>query len=364
MNTKQRFGSSRGVFCPYKSSIKTITDYLKLFVLMVGALIGVGFISGAEIYQFFARFKNGFVFGILAFFILLFVLTMRILDNNKDCKTYLKMFNLNKNHANNTFYQKTKIKLFLQNLSVVLVAGAMVSGLKNLILNLLNDNYYLFFCFCLVVVFFLLYFGVDWLAKFNIFVVFIICVMVVAMAQSLNCCTEKLGEMFSFEAEFYSFKNITIPILFSGIYVFMNIVQIKPVCDAVGVKYNKKLNIVYSLIFSFIMSLVVFVFVLFLNKHRYLCEFDMPLLSFFKINGNKHLLRLFLVGMFACLISTLLSCLIGIKERLKTVFHSNLYQTFLSIMLAVLVGTLDFSVFISLIYPLIGVINFIVFVFL
>ena len=35
---------------------------------------------------------------------------MRILDNNKDCKTYLKMFNLNKNHANNTFYQKTKIK--------------------------------------------------------------------------------------------------------------------------------------------------------------------------------------------------------------------------------------------------------------
>ena len=49
MDTKQVFELNKAVFCPHILVIKTIKDYFKLFVLMVGALVGVGFISGAEI---------------------------------------------------------------------------------------------------------------------------------------------------------------------------------------------------------------------------------------------------------------------------------------------------------------------------
>lgn len=364
MDTKQGFEPNKAVFRPHILVIKTIKDYFKLFVLMVGALVGVGFISGAEIYQFFARFKNGFIFGAITFFILLFVLISKVLNKNTHCKTHLKMSNLNKNHAKNTFYQKLRIKSFLQILSIVLVAGAMISGLRNLILNLLNNNYYLIFCICLTLVFFLLYFGVDQLVKFNCFVIFIVVVIVFIMTKSLAKNTTNLGEILGLNLGSYSFKNITMPLLFSGVYVFMNIVQIQPVCEAVGIRQNKKSNIIYSLVFSLIMTFIVCLFVLFLSNHEYLCEYDMPLLTFFKIKGNKFLLSLFSVGMFACLISTLLSCLLGIKQGLKSVFSSNLWQTFLAVVLALFVGMLDFSVFISIIYPVIGVINFIIFVFM
>ena len=176
--------------------------------------------------------------------------------------------------------------------------------------------------------FVLLYFGVDQLVEFNCFVIFIIAAIIFVMAKSTVGYTTNLGDIFNANLGLHSFKNITTPILFSGVYVFMNIVQIQPVCEAVGIRQNKKSNIIYSLVFSLIMTFIVCLFVLFLSNHECLCEYDMPLLAFFKIKGNKFLLSLFSVGMFACLISTLLSCLLGIKQGLKSVFSSNLPRSY------------------------------------
>ena len=112
-----------------------------------------------------------------------------------------------------------------------------------------------------------------------------------------------------------------------------------------------------------IIAIIVFIFAVFLKCNTNLAKSDMPMLNYFK-NSNKFLLNMFIVGLFAGLVSTLLSCLIGIKSMFVKLTKSNIWQTFLSVLLSLVVGMIDFSVFVSAIYPVVGVINLIIFVFL
>ena len=89
---------------------KWLVKSLKLIVMLICAIVGVGFVSGAEIVQFYSRFGKNSYFGLIVFFLLIFVLVLKILTISNNSENELKMNNLNKICTKNTFLLKFKIK--------------------------------------------------------------------------------------------------------------------------------------------------------------------------------------------------------------------------------------------------------------
>lgn len=354
-----------------KSGFSVAKKYVSLMLVMLCSFIGVGFVSGAEIYEFFVRFK-GFAFvGILLFFVLCFLFCRKILlvsNNNQIQKSNLEKINLKmqknlKSNIKNTFYVKNYLKSIIVFLNVFLISAAMFSGLKNLIKNLFFNNYFLILILCFFFAFFLVLVGVRGLEKIDVFVVIFVTVILFYFIfdKSFNFIT-----IFKFENEFVS-KNIFLlfgSILFSALYVFMNILQFQPIVGQSGIIFSKKSASIFSLIFSLLLSLFLIIFVIFLSNNPWLTQDSMPFLKFFTKEGG-FILKIFCFGLLICLLTTLITCLIGVKKMTMERFTlSNFSATSISVSACIVVSILPFNFFVSVIYPILGVLNFVVFVFL
>lgn len=343
----------------FKCKILCFNNYfkiVKMFVLMLISIIGVGFVSGAEIYEFFVKFGNFFWFSIILFFVLMFFLTFKILIKNNDNENMFKMQKLNSTHSKNTFLSKFKINSFLTNLCYVLMSGAMISGLKNLIKQLFLHNYILVFICSMIVVFFLLKNGVSGLAKFDVIV--FVCVLFFA-----TFCSNKIDwSAVGFKAEVCELDVINCLIM-SVCYVFMNIIQVKPIVSEFEVNLTKKQKGWFSFIFSLILSSLLVLFCLFMISNSQYSSYDMPFLSYFSSKGS-FLKIFFSVVLFLSLISSLMSALIGFKRVVIKKVKGNFRATILTLIFSLMLGILDFRIFVSTIYPLVGIINFVIFVFL
>ena len=143
---------------------------LKIVLLFSCSILGVGFISGSEIYEFFVRFKVFLPVSIIIFFMLIFVLTRKVFIQNNNYQNSLKMQNFDKNVSNKTFLNKFYIKRFLLFLNCFAVSSAMFSGLHVLARKLFFDNYIIPIVLCLSLVFIVLLIGIKGLDKLDYFV--------------------------------------------------------------------------------------------------------------------------------------------------------------------------------------------------
>lgn len=359
----------------YKLICFDVKQFARPVIVMMSAVVGVGFVSGAEIWSFFARFGRFCWAGIFVFAILFFCLTFKIISKNATTEKYDKLHKINKNLSKNTILTKSRAKMTLLFLSELVIASAMFSGLKELIWQLFKNNHALIFCLCVLLVFFLLLFGMSGIEKFNIltmlFVGFIVTTILIfgfggqgVDGESLKNVATNLSKNAGDFDVIYSFKNITISIAFAVAYVFMNIVQIQPIASAYNMPFSKRKCVVFSAVMSGLMTLLIVFYVLFLHNNNFLANESMPLLAFFKNTGSDLLLALFVYGLVFGLISTLLSCLFGVKGFVAKRVGSNTWQTFVSVMLALVFSMLDFEIFVGAFYPILGVISFIIFVFL
>lgn len=346
-----------------KTEVKKLVN---LFLLMIGTVVGVGFVTGAEIYSFFARFVANSIFGLVCFFVLFFALTYKILTKNKINENELKLQNFDKNFSKNTNLRKFCIKNYLVFFNVLMIASAMFSGLKYVIFQLFFSNQILIFLFCVFFVFACLFFGVRCLTKVNgvliLFLIFVVLSMVLGMKNCSHFVIENGCKSFGDSINF-SFKNITLSLLFAGIYVFMNIVEIEPVVGEFNINFSKKLAVVFAGLYSFVLVFLLGIFCLFLNKFQFLTNQSMPMLTFFESLGKGKTL-VFSIGLVLCLLTTLISCLIGIKKSFMNKKVTNLSASFLATILAMIIGTMPFSFFVNVIYPIIGIVNFVIYVFL
>ncbi|MBQ8425781.1 MAG: hypothetical protein IJX17_07210, partial [Clostridia bacterium] len=271
-------------------SIKSgVLKYIELMILILCSVVGVGFISGAEIYEFFVQFGDFYILGILTFLILSFVIIYKILKDimfenyDKNCN-FLQ--NNNKICVKNTKngIKFNKIMKDINSLfNVVIISGTMFSGLKHLVRELCCNNYILVYLMVLLSVFLLFIIGVKWLSKIELMVI----VFILFMLVSFLC-----DENFSFNVikninkHIKLNNNILLSIIYAGLYVFMNYFQIKPLIISSGIRINNKNNCKYfSLIFSIIITILLLIFSLFLKNNNYLISNKMPFLEYF---GNKN----------------------------------------------------------------------------
>ena len=335
---------------------KVVYLIFKIVLLMLCSVVGVGFISGAEIYSFFVKFGKLFYFQISILFVILFCLVYKIFSQNLKTENTLKMNNFNKNTAKYTFLIKSKIKSILIFLNLVLMSAAMFSGLFLTIKNLLNNNYCFVWILLILLIFFVLCFGFGGLVKIDIIVGLILLFLSFWFVKNLR------HQEMIFNEE-YSSKFVFESIFFVVAYIFMNIVQIEPIAGEFGSGLNKKYVLIISLLFSFIFILFLVIFAKFLNGNQQYISYEMPFFEYFKnVGGVKF--ALFICGLFLAILSSLLTALVGVKQRLFNVFKGNILSSGLAIFVSLLLSLIGFSNFVQVVYPIVGVINFIIFVFL
>lgn len=376
-------------------------NYAVLIVMMLCSVVGVGFVSGAEIYRFFTRFGSYAYFGVVVFFVLIYFLTLKILKSDKVTQKnsnaeishnqkYLKMINLSKFNSKNAFLSKSGLKSILTNLNVFMLSSAMFAGLFVVLKNLFNHNYFLIGILFLIGLFLLVMFGVSVLQKFDYFVAMLIGFVVVyfLIFSAGNCSGGFVEALLNFEPEFANFsqnetesslKNFGFSILFSCIYVFMNIIQVQSIVSqyasqyetqyrgqfegqvetAVSVKTCKKI----AFWFAFLLSAILFVFVNFLLNNSYLANSEMPFFKFFQHRGGV-VFVLFVLGLVLALMASLATTLLGVKKQIQHFTKSNFLATAVALVLVGLASLIGFSNFVFYVYPIIGILNLIIFVFL
>ena len=356
------------------------TIMIKMFLLIFCSIVGVGFVSGAEIFEFFARFDGYYFWAIFVFSIFSFFVTQKILykaffsaKSREKYKTN-NIYTKNKSAKSGRFLgekrqkQDAKAKTregfkdrlynFTLFLDVFLMSGAMFSGLSYFIKNLYNNNYLLIFIFINLVIFILLFFGTGLLEKFDIFVLFFVIFISLTFAKS-GSLELFLGESFSL-----SLSPLLKATIYPMLYVFMNYFLIQPLLKSSSLVLETKGECrLFALLFTLVMSSVLLIFTLFLRSNLVFAEFSMPFLEYFKSRGKLSQV-LFCSGLLFALISTIVSCLLGVKTNLKAKFRlNNFYLTILSMVFGLLIGLFDFNFYVEFVYPTIGLINFFIFVY-
>lgn len=375
------------IFC-MKAKINHLKPikHITLFLSMMCSMIGAGFFSGAEIYQFFARFGYYSIIGIVLFFGVCFFVVYKMLLNkllkqiNDDKKlfnhetnlknqvnsvvkikneTEFKLYNSSKKYLKNTFLNKVAIKEILLFFNFLLISGAMISGLKFLIFELLKNNNIFIFLSLILIVFLCVCFDFKGLEKFNLIVFGLFVFVLVCVAGEF--------EFFKISVQannFNCFQNITISSFLALLYVFMNVGTIQPVIDSFNFDYTKKYSFKIAFLFSLFLTIVISFYVLFLFQiGEGVVGEQMPLLSVFQNMGRFEEI-LFIIGMFFALISTLISCLIGAKRDFEKVGFSKITAVLGAMLSSLILSQINFSTFVSYIYPVVGFINFVIYVFL
>lgn len=316
---------------------KAKNDFFNTVLLSICSFVGAGFISGSEIWFYFARFGWALPIGLLVFGILCFLLCYF-------CQTSKTAFSP----------RVYKFKQTVAFISEILIAAAMISGMREVSKTLFPNFWLLAFLVSLVFISLLLLRGKTSFVCFNIFVGFFIIFVVVSLFLFDN------KTQTNFAAKI-SLNNITQAIVFAVVYIFMNIAEIKSILSENAENRTKKQKIVLSLILSSTLIFLIFTLSLALNKFADFKKKSMPFLLVFKAQGNV-LLIIFLCGLLACMVSTAEACLIAAKNKLKFQKTSNNFACMLVILISLNLAIFPFEFFVKIVYPILAILNFIVFI--
>ena len=319
-----------------KDNFKVKNSLFNVVLVVVCSFVGVGFITGVEIWFYFARFGKNMLMGLVCFGVLTFVLSMFAFKNNKYGQKFANV--------------QSKILL----VSELAVASAMVSGLFETTKTLFSKYWGMVFVVAILLLCFLIFSEKKSFVIYNYFVAgFVIFVLVSLFLFNNNTSTEnELDYSMNFEL-----KNCILSALFSAIYVFMNISEIRPILERNSEFFDKKRKILTSVILSFSLIFLVFTVSLLLFRNRWATEFSMPFLAIFREKNNVSKF-VFLIGIILTMISTAQACLIGAKDKLNLDKNDDNFEKIIVILSSLIFGQIKFQFYIKIVYPILAVLNF------
>ncbi len=299
------------------------------FMVIVGTVIGSGFLSGKEIVVFFSRFgKASFVCIFLAF-LLFWGLFYYFLKFAGDATKRL---------------QKSKYANFLNLIVCLILSAAMFAGIVDLISSL---NIILRFIILGIVLLFSIRIclkGVSVLEKLNLFLVPIMVIFMITNLISLF--TLKTGGLF--KGGFYPYS-----IFFCFLYVILNTSNSAVVISS----FSKDLNNRQKMQVSFFSALALFAILLFANivllQNSFAFSQEMPLL--YLMSGTQKVIMSF-VMMIGCS-TTLFSLVYSISSSLRGVLKSKIFLLLVSVVLPFLLSLIGFGFIVSKLYPLTSVLG-------
>lgn len=306
---------------------------MKLFWLVIsasfavlGCIIGAGFISGTEIYLFFAKYGAfGIVLSIVS--ILSFIMTVIFMSHN------------------HSILQKNDKKQQILSICQIFISGTMFAGLSSILqsFGILSVWANIIILLILSIV---LYLGISFASKLNV-VVGLFCTIIVPASIFIS------GVQLNIAGVNNSLLSGLSGFIFAVLYTFMNIVCGMPVIMHIASRVSKKTFLAITIIVG---AILLFLQVLIMCVVFPLNQENMPMLT--AISGPAKSIYLLLL-VFA-IASSLVSSGMGAKNFCGQ-GHYISYNFVWSIIVAciiMLTSFIGFTNIIKITYPIVGLVLF------
>ena len=300
---------------------------------ILGAIVGAGFMSGAEINQFFTRFgwAKYITFAITGAIVYVYIIKIhKKTQNNINLETYT-----NKNATILPFCQ-------------LFISATMMAGLCDVLAGFGMQRWVCVFV-CMSVIFVCLVVGVGFARVINVLTTLL---LLLILPVVYVCSNNIVGESVSFSVNIETFF---VAVFYSIFYCAMNLATSSTIIEDSAQKFDK--SGVKVLGFAVSATIVCLIAVISKMAAKTFSQ-DMPLLS---LVGDGAVKIVFVVLLVFAMLSTLLSSCVGAKKMFcKT---NNLVASCLLSCLIALVSFVGFAGLVKYVYPLIGAAIIVEFVF-
>ena len=303
--------------------MKTISKSLSISFVIIGTVLGAGFLSGKEIYEFI----DGQDILLSSFFIfLLFSLITSFL-----LSTELKQ---------TPIYKISYFIFFFGNLVITCGMLSAVDSLFTIIFPWSKGT----MIFPIITIIFsnvVMFGGTKSLKNVNTFLVPLIILVIILFV-------------------FIPYDNVVIkngkinPIKLSS-YVGLNMFLAIPVISNLGKKESKRVIILASIISALVLSLLVFmIHTTIVGNSLKVLNSDLPILQI--LSNNKFLYICYILVLYFGIITTLLSAHYPLFYTFKDTFYGNFCRVILTV-LCVVLSRIGFHNIISKVYPVLGIVG-------
>lgn len=305
---------------------------------------------GKEIYNFFGKFENYGIFGLIISSIIFASIIYKIIKiiTQKDIENYnnFLLYILEKNKYKKKIYEIIKLII---NIFLLVSFYIMIAGLSSYFKQKYNIASYItatigvFFCYSV------LNKNLDGIVKASticvpLIIIFIIAMGIINFEQSIN-------KIYSINTEI---KLLSSSVISSFLYVGYNSILLIPVVISMK-KYCDKKNI---RIISFLIGLIIFllggfVYIILLRGNTYIMQMDMPIAYIIKKFYKKYSIFygiVIIISIFTSIISAGFGFLKNCSKNKKE------YQRYLKLMCvsSILISNIGFSKLVDLLYPIFG----------
>ena len=322
-------------------------DILKIICVVIGTIIGAGFISGQEIYTFFLKY--GYI-GFICIFIMGILLGVVIY---KTCFIIMnEKINNYESFLNSIFKNKfSKIKKFLHSLvniflliSFFIMCAAFCAYFK----QEYNISIYLTGIIISIICYIIFIKNINAIIKINSILMPIIIILIFFLITKLDINQVNIN----------SSNNILIAILNCILYVSYNIIILIPILLKLkGYMKSKKNIFLSSLICSIIVVFMALIIMCTISQINRINFIEIPLLYITDTYGLSYKYIYSLVLIIA-IVTSAISAGYGFLEN--TIKNKRNYKklAFLICIISIFVSNLGFSNLVNVLYPLFGVLGF------
>ena len=294
-------------------------------LVIVGTVIGSGFMSGKEIVVFFSRFGVfSFPCIVLAFF-LFWLLFNFFLKNGEKADEKLK---------------KSKFSNIINFLICTILSSAMIAGCTQLLSGLSDIIKYTVLCAILLYCFFIIKKGLGSLEKANfVLVPIMVIVLLIGLGFAEHSSSGQLfrSSYFSSWGLFYCF-----------LYVLLNTSNSCIVLAKLGKGLSEKQKARVSFLSALALFVILFLANLVLLQNKDVFSQDMPLLSLFDRPWSYVMQAVILLGW----VTTLFSLGYDSSGSVRGLCRNNIFVGATSVILPLAISVGGFGNIVSLLYPL------------
>lgn len=328
---------------------------IKLISAYISVILGAGFISGKELYFFFGKYSMVGILTLLIVCILFSLLFYKQL-------TIILLHNFSDYHEFSLYVMPKKIVKAIENITLLflfVMIATMISAFCLSITESFSINIHIVRLIIFIITIYFLITGIDNVVYINSILtpIMIFGTLIVGIFIYLTNTTQ------TFYQFNYTQKSITMikPFFYCILYVsFNSLTTIPMISNMKNIIDSKKSIFISSLISGIILFMLGFsiLYPMILNDNI-IKNSDIPIIT---LLNDKNLLieYLYLVILLCAILSTLLSTSISFISAIEAKFKitkNTVTVKIITVFFAILLSTFGFSSFISLVYPIFGILG-------
>ncbi|MCK8826851.1 GerAB/ArcD/ProY family transporter [Natroniella acetigena] len=315
---------------------------MKITVTYIGAVIGAGFASGQEIFQFFIIYRNNGLLGIILAGIIFSILGVNIVYIGK---------NLSVANYQQLFYRLAGKKLgcvadFFFSLFLFGSLVVMLAGSKEIVAFLFSINSNIALLVSIVIVVLANYYGLEGIMKLNLVLIPFLIIVTLLVINGLVTGFEIDLTTVDFELE-WIFSSL----VYSGYNLILGLTVLLPLADKAE-KRELTLGVIAG---GLLLGLLAFLIGYVLNQfYPQVLNTEIPMLEIIS-QHRKDLYHIYAVTLWLAMLTTASCNLYGLLDRIESTVK--LTRQKILIILMVLIGpisNLSFARLIEWIYPQLG----------